>query len=70
MTYRDYSGESEVLKYKASCPVCGRVLVQAAPHSDLNMTCPKCKTYLCVTVENEGIHIIACESKRPQGEIQ
>jgi hypothetical protein len=51
---KEMSFEEESRKCKASCPICGRGLCRAAPHSVVEIYCPKCKSPLLVSFENNG----------------
>lgn len=51
------------MKYKATCPICGWSLIQASPNSQINISCPKCKSYLSVEVEENGVRVCACQNK-------
>jgi len=48
------SYEKEIRNYMASCPVCGKGLCRAAPKSVVEIYCPKCKSSLLVSFENNG----------------
>lgn len=45
------------VKYKASCPVCGRNLFKGTPNSYMEGNCPKCGTYLQILFETNGYKI-------------
>ncbi len=51
------------MKYRATCPICGWSLMQASPNSKINVSCPKCKSYLYVEVEDNGIRVYACRDE-------
>lgn len=47
----------EKIIFSASCPICGRTLFKGSPSSYMELSCPKCKAYLSVNVENDGVRI-------------
>lgn len=49
--------EQESIRCMASCPVCGRGLCKAVPHSVVEIYCPKCKNPLLVCFENNSVAI-------------
>ena len=49
--------EQESIRCMASCPVCGRGLCKAVPHSVVELHCPKCKNPLLVCFENNGVSV-------------
>ena len=49
--------------FLASCPVCGRSLFKGSPLSYMELGCPKCKTYLSVKIEENGIMTTVKETK-------
>ncbi len=51
------SAEKEMIKCRASCPVCGRSLCRATPQSVVEIYCPKCKNPLLVSFENNCVSV-------------
>lgn len=47
----------EAIKFKASCPICGRNLFDAQPKSYIEGHCPKCKKPYCVLFTATGYTI-------------
>ena len=41
----------------ASCPVCGRTLFRGTPNSYMEGGCPKCREYLKVTFNDNGVSV-------------
>ena len=54
------------MKYRATCPICGWSLMQASPNSKINVSCPKCKSYLSVEVESDGVRVHTCSDGKLQ----
>lgn len=46
--------EMEIIKFKASCPICGRNLFNAQPESHIEGYCPKCKNPYYVSFTTTG----------------
>ena len=53
--------------HRVSCIQCGHKLLGACPDSEIEMNCPKCKTFLQIAVRSEGVRITlkTAESERP-----
>lgn len=48
----------EKVKFKASCPICGRNLFRGVPDSYIEGNCPKCGSFLLIHFESEGVNIV------------
>ncbi len=48
----------EQIKYKASCPICGRSLFRGLPNSYMEGNCPKCGSFLQVTFNSTGVNAV------------
>ena len=48
--------------YKASCPICGRVLLSGTENSELELYCPKCKTKLNVNFKVYGVTVTVMDN--------
>ena len=42
------------MRFQASCPLCGRVLLRATTDSVVEIYCPKCKNLLRISFEASG----------------
>ncbi len=56
-----------IVKYRASCPICGHTLFKGTPHSHIDVNCPKCGQLLQISFAEEGV-VSAMVTKRPAGE--
>ncbi len=54
----------EQIKYKASCPVCGRNLFRGLPDSYIEGNCPKCGSFLVIHFETDGVYTAAETQKQ------
>ena len=54
------------MKYRIACPICGWMLIQASPQSDIDADCPKCKSRLWIMVEERGIRIFKHDTKKKE----
>lgn len=54
----------EQIKYKASCPVCGRNLFRGLPDSYIEGYCPKCGSFLVIHFGTDGVHTATEPQKR------
>lgn len=52
------------MQYKATCPICGWSLMKATPNSEIHIDCPKCKNHLWIVIEEKGVRIQTCDSKK------
>lgn len=41
-------------RFRADCPICGSKLMKAAPASNIELDCPKCKSQLQIVVSETG----------------
>lgn len=53
----------EKIKYKASCPVCGRNLFRGQPNSYIEGNCPKCGSFLFIHFEKDGVNTVTEDKK-------
>ncbi len=47
----------------ASCPICGRTLFRGKPNSYIEGSCPKCKQYLQISYQMEGVQLRVSDNK-------
>ncbi len=58
-----------IVKYRASCPICGHTLFKGTPNSHIDVNCPKCGQLLQISFEEESVistmitKKTACEGK-------
>ncbi len=53
----------EGIKYKASCPVCGRNLFRGQTDSHIEGNCPKCGSFLLIDFEKNGVTTVTEDKK-------
>ena len=56
-----------IVKYRASCPICGHTLFKGTPHSHIDVKGPQCGELLQISCAEEGV-VSAMVTKRPAGE--
>lgn len=44
-------------KFRADCPICGNKLMKAAPSSDIEVDCQRCKSQIQIVVNDKGFHL-------------
>lgn len=54
----------EQVKYKASCPVCGRNLFKGIPNSYIEGNCPKCGSFIQVNFNDRGVNTVTCSIEK------
>ena len=57
--WRGEISEMEKVKYKASCPICGRNLFRGVPDSYIEGYCPKCGNFLMIHFGTDGVNTVA-----------
>ncbi len=55
-----------MIKYRASCPICGWMLIQASPASEICIDCPKCKNHLQIEIDEYGVRIRKYAAQRSE----
>ena len=55
-------GFGVAIKLRADCPICGSKLIKAAPSSDIEIDCPKCKSRVNIIVGDKGYHLMVLKT--------